>query len=107
MASGVVTRWPSLNSTGISMRSIALVMAFPPPWTMTGFTPTILSSTMSLMTSARSFSSTMADPPYLMTTVLPVMFLIHGSASTRILAASVDAPSGRVSFAYFMSGNLH
>ena len=61
---------------------------------------------MSLMTSARSCSSTMAEPPYLMTTVFPVMFLIQGSASTRTSAALCDAPFGRVSFAYFMIGNL-
>ena len=107
IASSVVTRWPSLNSTGSWKRSMASVMAWPPPCTMTGFTPMILSSTMSLMTSARSFSSTMADPPYLMTTVFPVMFLIQGSASTNTSADWVDAPFGRVSLAYFMCGSLH
>ena len=106
MASGVVTRWPSLNSTGRFTNSMASVMALPPPCTMTGFTPTIFSSTMSFMTSARSCASTMAEPPYLMTTVLPVMFLIQGRASTSTSAALCDTPFGRVSFAYFMSGNL-
>lgn len=85
---------------------MASVMALPPPWTMTGFTPTIFKSTISAMTSARNCSSTMAEPPYLITTVLPVMFLIHGSASTSTSAALCDAPFGRVSFAYFMIGSL-
>ena len=61
---------------------------------------------MSLITSARSRASTMAEPPYLMTTVLPVMFLIHGSASTSTSAALCDTPFGRVSFAYFMIDSL-
>ena len=58
------------------------------------------------ITSARSCSSTMAEPPYLMTTVLPVMFLIQGSASTSTSAALFATPFGRVSFAYFMSDSL-
>ena len=48
----------------------------------------------------------MADPPYLMTTVLPVTFLIQGSASTSTSADWVDAPSGRMSLAYFMCDSL-
>ena len=48
----------------------------------------------------------MAEPPYLMTTVLPVMFLIQGSASTSTSAALFATPFGRVSFAYFMSDSL-
>ena len=63
---------------------------------------------MSLMTSARSFSSTMAAPPYLMTTVLPVMFLIHGSASnsTWPVRSSVSFARLLVSIAYFMRPSL-
>ena len=107
MAAGVVTRWPSLNSTGKLSASNTLLMALPPPWTMTTFTPRILSSTMSLMTSARSFSSTMAAPPYFTTTVLPVMFLIHGSASnsTWPVRSSVSFARLLVSTAYFMQNS--
>ena len=39
MASSVVTRWPSTNSTGRSNLAKARLMALPPPWTSTGFTP--------------------------------------------------------------------
>ena len=87
-------------------RFIASVMARPPPWMMTGLMPMIFSRTMSFMTSVRSWPSTIADPPYLMTTVLPVMFLIQGSASTRTSAVLLDTGLGRVSFAYFMFDSL-
>ena len=56
-------------------------MALPPPWTSTGFTPKIFKSTMSAMTSAASWGFSMAEPPYLMTMVLPVTCLSHGMAS--------------------------
>ena len=97
MASSVVTRWPSMNFTGISKRFMASEMASPPPCTITGFTPMIFRSTMSAMTSARSCSSTMADPPYLMTMVLPVMFLIHGIASASTSPVVVSTPFGLLS----------
>ena len=41
----------------------------PPPWTITGWTPSILSSTASAANSLATSSSPMAWPPYLMTTV--------------------------------------
>ena len=107
IASSVVTRCPSLNSTGMLNLFMASVMARPPPWMMTGLTPMIFKSTMSFMTSVRNRPSIIADPPYLMTTVFPVMFLIQGSASTRTSAVLLDTGLGRVSFAYFMFGNLH
>ena len=81
MAASVVTRWPSTNSTGRSNLAKARLMALPPPWTSTGFTPRIFKSTMSAMTSAASWGFSMAEPPYLMTMVLPVTCLSHGMAS--------------------------
>ena len=60
---------------------------------------------MSLMTSARRRSSTIAAPPYLMTTVLPVRFLIHGSASKSSCAVSSLESEGLLSRAYFMTGS--
>ena len=108
MASSLVTRRPSLNSTGMSSLPIISLMALPPPWTSTGFAPMIFSSTMSLITSSRSTGSTIADPPYLITSVLPVMALIQGMASAMKCAAWFSAKiSARLRVSYFMTGNLH
>ena len=85
---------------------IARDIALPPPWTMTGFTPMILSSTISAMTSARSSASSMADPPYFMTTVFPVTFLIQGIASVSTSPVMLETPLGLVSVLYFMIGTL-
>ena len=89
IASSFVTRCPSTHSTGKPKRFMAAVMALPPPCTMIGFTPMILSRTMSAMTSARSWAFSMAEPPYLMTMVFPVMFLIHGIASASTSSGSL------------------
>ncbi len=85
---------------------MAAVMALPPPWTMTGFTPMILSRMMSAITSARRAGFSMAEPPYLMTMVSPVIFLIQGIASVRTSPVMLETPLGRVSVSYFMSGSL-
>ena len=57
-------------------------MSGPPPWTTTGFRPTYLSSTTSRANSSRSAGSSIAAPPYLMTTVLPWNSRMYGSASS-------------------------
>jgi hypothetical protein len=47
------------------------VISGPPPCTTIGFSPTYLSSTTSRANSSRSSASSIAAPPYLITTVLP------------------------------------
>ena len=63
------TRRPSTKRTSIPSRSMYAVMSGPPPCTTTGFMPTYLRSTTSRANSSFSSGSTMAAPPYLMTTV--------------------------------------
>jgi hypothetical protein len=46
-------------------------MSGPPPCTTTGFMPTYFRSTTSRANSSRSSASTIAAPPYLITTVFP------------------------------------
>src|SRR4051794_40580509 len=69
-------------------------MSGPPPWTTTGLIPTYLSSTTSRANSSRSAGSSIAAPPYLMTTVLPWNSRMYGSASRRV--ATSRTVSGRV-----------
>ena len=47
------------------------VMSGPPPCTTIGLRPTYLSRTTSRANSSRNAASSIAAPPYLMTTVLP------------------------------------
>ena len=47
------------------------VISGPPPWTITGFMPTYLSSTTSVAKASRRASSAIAEPPYLITIVFP------------------------------------
>ena len=56
----------------------------PPPWTITGFIPTYLSSTTSRANSSLSAGSVIAAPPYLITTVLPWNSRMYGSASSSV-----------------------
>src|ERR1700733_8912501 len=56
----------------------------PPPCTITGFIPTYLSSTTSRANSSLSSASTIAAPPYLITTVLPWNSRMYGSASSSV-----------------------
>ncbi len=62
-------------------------MSGPPPCTTTGFIPTYLSSTTSRANSSRSAGSTIAAPPYLMTTVLPWKSRMYGSASRSVVTS--------------------
>src|ERR1019366_6881236 len=78
------TRRPPTNSTGRPRRSMWPVISGPPPWTTIGFRPTYLSSTTSRANSSRSAASSIAAPPYLMTTVLPWNSLMYGSASRSV-----------------------
>ncbi len=68
---------------------MALVICGPPPCTMTGLIPTRLSKVMSPANESRSSSLVIAEPPYLMTTVLPLKALIYGAASVKILALAI------------------
>ena len=81
MVSSSVTRRPSLNFTGTSRRLSMALMALPPPCTSTMRTPMSLSISMSATTWRQSSGSSMAEPPYLMTKVLPLILLIQGRAS--------------------------
>src|SRR5689334_4279711 len=66
-------------------------MSGPPPCTTTGFNPTYLSSTTSRANSSRRAGSTMAAPPYLMTTVRPWNSRMYGSASSRVAMSRAGA----------------
>src|SRR5881409_730992 len=66
-------------------------MSGPPPWTTTGFSPTYLSSTTSRANSSRSAGSSIAAPPYLMTTVRPWNSRMYGSASRRVATSRAGA----------------
>src|SRR5580692_1076579 len=68
-------------------------MSGPPPCTTIGFNPTYLSSTTSRANSSRSSGSSIAAPPYLMTTVLPWNSLMYGSASSSVPTSRILAPS--------------
>src|SRR5215208_1450767 len=59
-------------------------MSGPPPWTTIGFIPTYLRRTTSRANSSRSCASSIAAPPYLMTTVLPWNSRMYGSASSSV-----------------------
>ena len=71
MASGLVTRRPPRNSETMPSRSSIAEICGPPPCTTTGCTPQRFMNTMSWAKACLSSSSTMALPPYLITTVLP------------------------------------
>ena len=62
----------------------------PPPWTTTGCTPHRFMNTMSEANACLRSSSTMALPPYLITTVLPAYVSSQGSVSVRIEAFSTS-----------------
>ena len=66
-----VMRRPLWNLDSTPILESAALMSGPPPWTRMGLTPTYLSSVTSCRILVVSSSSTMALPPYLMTTVLP------------------------------------
>jgi len=55
---------------------MSAVISGPPPWTTTGFMPTSFMSTMSAATWSRRSGSVIAAPPYLITTVVPMVRLM-------------------------------
>src|SRR5665213_4167464 len=73
------------------------MIAGPPPCTTTGFMPTYLSSTTSRANSSRSSGSSIAAPPYLITTVEPWNSRMYGSASSSVAMSRISGfPSCRV-----------
>src|SRR3954469_6912228 len=66
-------------------------MSGPPPWTTTGLSPTYLSSTTSRANSSRSAASSIAAPPYLITTVRPWNSRMYGSASSSVATSRAGA----------------
>ena len=84
--SSSVTRRPSTNSGSLPSRRMRSVICGPPPCTTTGFMPTSRMSTTSVANSSASAASSIAWPPYLMTTVWPENSRMYGSASARIVA---------------------
>ena len=70
-ASSEVTRSPSRNSEWMPRACSMALICGPPPWTTTGRIPTWRRKTMSSANARRSWSSTMALPPYLKTMVEP------------------------------------
>ena len=92
------TRRPSTNLTSSPRRSMYSLISGPPPWTITGFSPTYLSRTTSRANSSRTAGSRIAAPPYLITTVRPWNSRMYGSASRRVstLPAACAARSSAV-----------
>src|SRR3954469_8611452 len=94
--SASLTRSPPTNCTGSPRRSMKLVISGPPPCTTIGLIPTYLSSTTSRANSSRSAGSSIAAPPYLMTTVLPWNSRMYGSASRSVPTSRMLGASGGV-----------
>src|SRR3954469_13079576 len=92
--SASLTRRPPTNWTGRPRGSMKLVISGPPPCTTIGLIPTYFRRTTSRANSSRSAGSSIAAPPYLMTTVLPWNSRMYGSASRRV--ATSRTVSGRV-----------
>src|SRR6266700_4602686 len=97
MVSGVVTRSPAVNVLGTPSRSRWAEICGPPPCTTTGLSPAYRRNTTSWANPARSASSVIAWPPYLITTVLPWKRSSHGSASIRTAALEVPSQGGTAS----------
>jgi hypothetical protein len=76
--------------------SASSLICGPPPWTMTGRSPTKCSRATSAAKERLSSSSTMALPPYLITMVWPWKRVIHGSASRSTAAFSWAASTRSV-----------
>jgi hypothetical protein len=75
-----------LNSLSMPSRSSIAEICGPPPCTTTGRSPAYRRKTMSSANACLSWSSTMALPPYLITTVLPWNSSSQGSASVSTAA---------------------
>src|SRR5207244_3407113 len=71
-------------------------MSGPPPCTTMGFRPTYFSSTTSRANSSHSSASSIAAPPYLITTVLEWNSLMYGSASSSVPTSRIEGSSRRV-----------
>ncbi|KAF5032819.1 hypothetical protein DSECCO2_613170 [anaerobic digester metagenome] len=95
MVASSVTRRPWRNSLVMPSCLSMLPICGPPPCTMTGLMPMYLSRmTLRAKLFCRA-SSTMACPPYLITTVLPKNLRIYGRASSRSLALACSRSMGR------------
>src|SRR6266853_1445763 len=81
-------------------------MSGPPPWTTIGFMPTYFSSTTSRANSSRSAASSIAAPPYLMTTVFPWNSLMYGSASSSVPTSRIGDSPVRVGLEMRTQGKL-
>mmetsp|Transcript_48484 Transcript_48484/g.123010 ORF Transcript_48484/g.123010 Transcript_48484/m.123010 type:complete len:249 (+) Transcript_48484:549-1295(+) len=81
-----VTRRPRTNLGSMPIFASHELISGPPPCTSTGFRPSARSSATSRM--VRSGDSTMAAPPYLMTTTLPFSRAKPGSDSASARARS-------------------
>src|SRR5882672_2928925 len=90
------TRRPPTNSIGSPRRCMYALISGPPPCTTIGFRPTYFSSTTSRANSSRSAASSIAAPPYLITTVLPWNSLMYGSASSSVPTSRIGEPLGSV-----------
>ncbi len=81
---------------------MARLMAAPPPWTTTGFMPTVSMKTMSSRRCLRCCSSSMTLPPSLITVTLPRNWRIQVSASMS--TSAFFSASSMVGFS--LSGGL-
>src|SRR5262249_42908537 len=85
-ASWPVPRFPPTKRGSSPRRFIIAPICGPPPCTMTGRMPTSRSSTTSRANCSLRPTSSMAEPPNLMTSVLPWKARRYGRASRRISA---------------------
>ena len=84
--SSSVTRRPFTNSDSLPIFFSHALISLPPPCTMIGSMPISFNKATSLITLYLRFSSTIALPPYLTTTRLPLNFCMYGSASISVCA---------------------
>ena len=78
-----VTRRPLTNLALMPASRMRVVIALPPPCTMTGLIPTASRKTTSRRVRSTRCSSSIALPPYLMTKVCPRNCCMKGRASIR------------------------
>src|SRR5712692_1393420 len=92
--SSSVTRMPPTNFGSLPSRFMSAPIWGPPPWTITGSMPTKRSRITSSANDRLRSPCSMAEPPYLMTTVLPRNSRMYGSASMRISARRLSMLMG-------------
>ena len=96
MVGSSVTRRPPTKCGSMPTLPTQRLISLPPPWTMMGFKPISFNSTTSWMTCFFKFSSTMALPPYLTTTIFRLKRCMYGRASMSTAALCIIPGSSSI-----------